>query len=160
MNLTEHFTIEELTRTDVRNLRNDPPELAIARLRDLSENILEAVRRHFVAPVVIHSAYRSPAVNDAVRGSKTSQHMRGEAADFHVSGVDFFTVARWIASSLEFDQLILEFCDPSGFGRGWVHCSYVGYKPNRRRITVASNLKGVTVYRDILATDIPRAIAA
>lgn len=157
--LTEHFTLEELTATSVRGLKNDPPELAVTRLRALAENVLEPVRLHFVAPVIVHSGYRAPEVNAAVRGSKTSQHVRGEAVDFHVVGKDFFTVARYIASSLLFDQLILEFCDPSGFGKGWLHCSYVDYKPNRRRITVASNLKGQTIYRDILATDIPKARA-
>lgn len=160
MNITEHFTLEELTRTDVRGVINTPPELAIARLTAVAENILEPVRMHFTAPVVVHSGYRSPLVNDRVGGSKTSQHVLGEACDFHVIGIDFFSVARFIAASLDFDQLILEFCDPSGFGRGWVHCSYVAYKPNRKRITVAASVGGITKYTNILATEIPHAVAA
>ena len=153
--LTPHFTLEELTATNVRGVNNVPPPVARMRLKDVAENILEPVRQHFGAPVIVHSGYRSPVVNAAVRGSKTSQHMQGEAVDFHVPGVDFFTVARWIAENLDYDQLILEYCDPSGFGKGWVHCSYVGYKPRRRRLTVATNLRGATVYRDITTNDIP-----
>lgn len=159
MNLTEHFTLAELTHTNVRGAVNAPSDLVITRLRALAENILEPVRLHFVAPVIVHSGYRSPAVNDAVRGSRNSQHLRGEAADFHVVGKDFFTVARYITASLDFDQIILEFCDPSGFGRGWLHCSFVGYKPNRRLVTVAESVKGFVRYRHILATEIPRASA-
>lgn len=159
MNITDHFTLEELTHTQVRNLNNDPPDLQIQRLKAVAENVLEPVRHHFGAPVIVHSGYRSPAVNDAVGGSKTSQHMKGEAVDFHVVGVDFFTVARFITSSIDFDQLILEFCDPSGFGKGWVHCSFVDYKPNRRKVTVAANIRGVTQYRDITTDEIPQATA-
>lgn len=157
MNITEHFTLAELTRTEVRGVNNAPPEFAQKRLAALAENILEPVRRQFVAPVVVHSAYRSPMVNERVGGSLRSQHVAGEAADFHVIGVDFFTVARWIAHNLDFDQLILEFCDPSGFGRGWLHCSFVDYRDNRKRITVATT---GPKYRDILATEIPKAKAA
>lgn len=160
IHLTDNFSLGELTRTEVRGVLNDPDALALARLKALAENILEPVRQHFTAPVVIHSGYRSPRVNDAVGGSKTSQHMRGEAADFHVVAIDFFTVARFITASLDFDQLILEFCDPSGFGKGWVHCSFVDYRANRRKITVATSKGGVTKYVDILATEIPKAVAA
>jgi len=157
MNLTPHFTLEELTATAVRELLNEPPPQAIARLVALAMNILEPVRQHFGAPVIVHSGYRSPLVNDAVRGSKNSQHMKGEAVDHHVVGVDFFTHARFITDKLDFDQLILEFCDASGFGKGWVHCSYVDYRPNRKRITVASSVRGATIYRDITAAQIPTA---
>lgn len=157
MNLTEHFTLEELTATQVRGLSNRPDDRAIANLTSLAENILEPIRLHFVAPVVIHSGYRSPKVNEAVKGSATSQHLRGNAADFHVIGIDFFTVARYIAASLDFDQLILEYCHPSGHGSGWVHCSYVGNRLMRREILQYTNVRGATVRRKLLATEIPRA---
>lgn len=154
MRLTEHFTLEELTATSVRGVDNDPSPEVETRLLNLAENVLEPIRRQF-GPVVIHSGYRSPEVNQRVGGSRSSQHCTGNAADFHVVGVDFFTVARWIVANLDFDQLILEFCHPSGFGKGWIHCSFVTDRENRRRITVASSVKGITTYRDIKASQIP-----
>ena len=153
MQLSDHFSLAEMTRTSVRGLLNAPGEIEVARLRALCLNVLEPVRERF-GPVVVHSGFRAPAVNAAVRGAAKSQHVRGEAADFHVIGVDFFTVARFITTVLDFDQLILEFCDPSGFGGGWIHCSYKS-TGNRELITTASSGPGGTKYRNITADKIP-----
>ena len=154
MQLSEHFTLAELTATNVRGALNLTTEAEIMRLKSLCAVILEPIRTQYSSPVIVHSGYRSPAVNKAVGGSKTSQHMRGEAADLHVVGVDFFTVARFVVEYLDFDQLILEFCDPSGFGRGWVHCSHkTGL--NRHLITEATSVLGRTKYRNITAAQIP-----
>ena len=158
--MTDHFTLAELTRTAVRRVNNQPSSVAIARLRALAESVLEPIRKHFERPVIIHSGYRSPGVNKAVGGSRASQHCKGEAADFHVVGVDFFTVARFVVEHLDFDQLILEFCEPSGFGGGWLHVSFVNYRENRRKITVASSNRGRVVYRNISAAEIPTAVKA
>ena len=90
--LSPHFTYAEMTRTSVRQILNDPPERELVRLIALCNFVLEPVRRNF-GPVVIHSGYRSPLVNERLGGASASQHVRGEAADFHVVSVDHYTVA-------------------------------------------------------------------
>jgi hypothetical protein len=60
----------------------------------------------------------------AIGSRSTSQHAKGEAADFEVPGVANIELARWIRDTLDFDQLILEFHDPDDPTAGWVHCSY------------------------------------
>lgn len=149
--VTPHFLFYELTRTSVRGLNNAPPERETAALVALCENVLEPTRVHFGSPLVVHSAYRSPNVNAAIGGSKKSQHVRGEAADFHVVGVKNTDVARWIVDTIDFDQLILEFVGASGYS-GWVHCSYVTWRPNRREILRATKGPLGTAYTKLDAT--------
>jgi zinc D-Ala-D-Ala carboxypeptidase len=123
VNLSPHFTFDELTSTGHANLQAKNREEAKAKLPALTAlaEMLEAVRAHFGKPLKVNSAFRGPSVNAAVGGSKTSQHMLGEAADFSVVGVDDAEVHRWIctASGLKFGQCILE--RPPG--RSWVHLS-------------------------------------
>lgn len=127
--LSKHFRLSELTRTSSK-LNNTPTSWAVIdRLRDLCVNVLEPVRSHYGRAVMIHSGYRSPAVNSAIGGSTSSQHMKGEAADFHVAGHTVYDVALWISENLEYDQLILENFVPGSGASGWVHCSYA--KDNR-----------------------------
>ena len=121
--LSKHFTLEELTRTSA-GIANQPSEQVIERLRLVCVNILEPVREHYGRPVMVHSGYRSPAVNIAVGGSPTSQHVKGEAVDFHVSAYSVYEVALWISENLDYDQLILENFVPGIKTSGWVHCSF------------------------------------
>jgi hypothetical protein len=121
MNLSQHFTLSELTRTS-SGLSNVPTDAEVKALVALCTTLLEPVRNRF-GPVSIHSGYRGPAVNAAIGGSKTSQHMRGEAADFHCPGATLETVMRWIVveSGLAYGQVILE-----GHTAGeptWIHLS-------------------------------------
>lgn len=136
MKLSKHFTLAELTGTSTK-LPNKPPEDVIENLRRLCEHVLEPVRTHFDRPVIIHSGYRSPAVNAAIGGSKTSQHMKGEAADFHVSGFSVYEVANWLSETLEvfYDQLILENYVPGIATSGWVHCSFRSYMNRNQSLT-------------------------
>ena len=117
MQLTEHFSLEELTRTDHRSLDNTPGAAALANLRRLAE-FLEQVREVLGGKVVIiNSAYRSKAVNDAVGSKDTSQHRLGCAADIRVPGMTPDAVVTAItASGLPFDQCIREF-------DSWTHIS-------------------------------------
>lgn len=122
--LSKHFMLREMTTTS-SGLANQPasPQV-LANMRTLCEQILEKVRAHYGRPVIIHSGYRSPAVNKAVGGSPTSQHVKGEAVDFHVSGHSVYEVATWISETLDYDQLILENFLPGLPTSGWVHCSF------------------------------------
>ncbi len=127
MQLTPHFSLSEMTHSEAAirlDIDNTPPAAVIERLRGVAHNILEPVRAHFGKPVRLNSAYRSPKVNAAVKGASTSQHLRGEAADFEVPGYSNGEVAAWVRANLVFDQLILEAYTPGQPSSGWVHCSW------------------------------------
>ncbi len=106
MNLSAHFTLKELTRTQVRADNTAPPEV-IEKLKLLCEKVLEPVRAKF-GPVLVSSGYRSLAVNRAVGSEDTSQHRRGEASDFESPPHSNYAIAAWIRDNLDFDQCILE----------------------------------------------------
>lgn len=110
MKLTEHFTFEELTHTDHRELENTPNETELANIQRLAE-FLEAVKTVLGGkPVMVNSAFRSKAVNDAVGSKDTSQHRIGCAADIRVPSMTPDEVVRAIiASGLGYDQVIREF---------------------------------------------------
>jgi zinc D-Ala-D-Ala carboxypeptidase len=122
--LSKHFSLAELTQTSqkIANISTSP--IILNNLRMVCANILELVRAHFGRPVLIHSGYRCPGVNAAVGGSKASQHMKGEAVDFHVSGYTVYDVGIWISENLDYDQVILENFVPGIKTSGWVHCSF------------------------------------
>ena len=117
MQLSEHFTLAEMTRSataTARRLANQPNAAQLAALHFLCATILEPVRKQF-GPVRITSGYRC--------FTPYSQHGKGEAADFEMPGVHNIVVARWIRDTLPFDQLILEAWSPNDPNAGWVHCS-------------------------------------
>ena len=130
MNLTKHFTLEELTITDHREFDNTPnaSETAnLTRLADFLEQVKEAVGGK---AVMVNSAFRSAQVNAAVGSKETSQHRIGCAADIRVPGMTPDQVVKAImAAGLAYDQLIREFDrwthisitnDPKGKPRGQV----------------------------------------
>jgi putative chitinase len=117
MNLTEHFTLAELTHTDHRELENTPNETEIKNLYRLAE-FLETVKTVLGGkPIMVNSAFRSEAVNTAVGSKNTSQHRIGAACDFRVPGMTPDAVVRAIiAADLPYDQIIREF-------DAWTHIS-------------------------------------
>lgn len=142
--LTEHFTIEEMIVSPTAKrlrLSNQPTAEHIENMRYCCEKILEPVRAHFGKPVRINSSYRSPLVNKAVGGSKTSQHVNGQAIDFEIMGVDNKVLADWIGDNLEFDQVILEFYTAGDKNSGWVHASIKKGGGNRMQRLIASKSK-------------------
>ena len=110
MNLTEHFTLEELTHTDHRMLDNTPNDQELENLKRLAA-FLEEVRAALGGkPVMVNSGFRSKQVNDAVGSKDTSQHRIGCAVDFRVPQLTPDQVVKAIiASGLPYDQLIREF---------------------------------------------------
>lgn len=108
--LSEHFTLEELTHTDHRELSNEPNESETENLKRLAE-FLEQVKTVLGGkPVMVNSAFRSKAVNDAVGSKDTSQHRIGCAADIRIPGMEPNDVVKAvIASGIEYDQIIREF---------------------------------------------------
>jgi hypothetical protein len=110
MNLTQHFTLEELTHTDHREFDNTPNDAEIANLVRLAE-FLEQVKEVLGGkPIIVNSAFRSAEVNRAVGSSDKSQHRHGCACDFRVPSMTPDEVVKAIiASELPFDQCIREF---------------------------------------------------
>lgn len=110
MNLSEHFTLDELTFTDHREFDNTPNDQELANLTRLA-NFLEQVKTALGGkPVMINSAFRCKQVNDAVGSSDRSQHRIGCAADIRVPGMTPDQVVRTVlAAGLPFDQIIREF---------------------------------------------------
>jgi hypothetical protein len=148
MKLSENFTMAEFIKSDTANrlgIDNTPEGEHLEAAKELFENVVQKVRDHF-GPTVINSGYRCPELNEAVRGSKTSQHCHGEAADIEVPGVANGELAQWIVDNLDFDQVILEFYTPGQPSSGWVHVSYKADGSNRKKALTASKIDGKTVY--------------
>jgi len=133
--VTPHFTLAELTHTDHRSLDNTPNAVELANLKRLAE-FLETVKTTLGGkPIMISSAFRSKAVNDAVGSRDTSQHRQGLACDFKVPGMIPDAVVRTIiAANLPFHQIIREFSDPVA-GGGWTHIS-ISDKPRRQALII------------------------
>jgi hypothetical protein len=150
MRLSPHFTFDELTATwrpeHARNVElAQRPEILDALTR-LCREILEPIREHCGAPVVVASGYRYAeqtrdgweGLDVAIRGASPSrryvprsQHTRGEAADIHVAGVPERDVWDWLRrEGPPFGQVILE----HGSRSTWVHVSLPG-----RRVTAAGS---------------------
>jgi len=117
MNLTPHFTLEELTTTSHRQFDNTPNADEIANLTRLAQ-FLELVKTTLGGkPIMVNSAFRSKQVNDSVGSKDTSQHRLGCAADIRVPGMTPDQVVRAVMShGLYYDQIIREF-------DSWTHIS-------------------------------------
>lgn len=134
--LTQHFTLEELTRSDkARQLKNpnSPNERERANLTRLAQTLEEVRVVLGNRPLLISSGFRNEKVNAAVGGSRTSAHRYGLAADFTCpefgSVLDVCYAIR--DSHIVFDQLIYE------YGR-WVHLGLCDCdKPRRQVLRIA-----------------------
>lgn len=146
MNLSKHFTLQELIRSQAatrRGISNIPDKQTAENLARLCTLILEPMRMRLSRPVLITSGYRCPELNALIGGSPTSQHMKGQAADLHVEGMTASELFHWIVdvSSLPYDQVIEEFGE-------WVHVSWSEH-PRHMALVAFKNDEGETEYRRI-----------
>ena len=126
--MTPHFTLAELTHTDHRQFDNTPSAAELANLKRLAE-FLETVKTTLGGKaVMINSAFRSKAVNDAVGSKDTSSHRLGLAADFRVPGMAPDAVVRALLK-LPYDQIIREY-------DAWTHISITNGKPRRQALII------------------------
>ncbi|WP_370180233.1 D-Ala-D-Ala carboxypeptidase family metallohydrolase [Alteriqipengyuania sp.] len=131
-NLSAHFTLDEMTRSQSaqrKGIRNEPGPDEVRALKLLCDKVLEPVREHFGEPVIVSSGYRSPRLNRAIGGSGSSQHCKGEAADFTVRGQSNLAVCRWMEANLNYDQLIYEFGED-----GWIHVSFSRHRMRNQEL--------------------------
>jgi zinc D-Ala-D-Ala carboxypeptidase len=135
MKLSEHFSLQELTKSSTaerRGIANEPDDEAVENLIMVCETILEPVREHYGIPFIPNSGFRCLELNRAIGSSDRSQHTTGEAVDFEVPGISNREVALGVKENCRFDQLILEFYKEGDPSSGWVHCSYVIEGENRK----------------------------
>ena len=151
MQLTNNFTLEELTKSETalrQNIDNTPTVDVVENLTRLAEKVLQPVREHYGKGVKVNSGFRSMAVNAAVggvQGAKPSDHTRGMAADIEIPGLPNAELAQWIEANLEYTQLILEFYTQGIPDSGWVHVSYDPANLKKQSLTAVKQ-DGKTVY--------------
>lgn len=144
MRLTPNFTLDELTLSETavrQGIPNDPDDKVVENLKRLA-GTLEQVRTMAGCPIMVSSGYRSPLLNQAVRGSRNSAHVLGLAADINAAQLDPRALARMIANSeLRFDQCILEF-------DRWVHVGLATgtMQPRREVLTAQRDKAGRVLY--------------
>jgi zinc D-Ala-D-Ala carboxypeptidase len=147
MKLSKNFSLEELTKSDTavrRGISNVPSDDVTNNIQELVDNVLQPVRDR-LGPVVVTSGYRSPELNTAIGGSKTSDHCLGMAADIEVLGIDNKITAEYIRDNLVFTQLILEFYKDGVPDSGWVHVSF-DPKDLKKQVLRADKVNGKTHY--------------
>ena len=148
MQLSKNFSLQELIKSQTaerKGIDNTPSPEHQENLKLLCTSILQPIRDHFSRVVSVSSGYRSPALCEAIGSKSTSQHARGEAADFEIFGLSNKTLADYIDSELHYDQLILEYWNESDPNSGWVHCSF-SRGNNRKQYLRAYKENGKTKY--------------
>ena len=137
MKLSNNFSLNEMTKSQTatrKGISNNPSEDHMNNLKELCVNVLQRVRDHFGRVVSVSSGYRSSELCEAIGSSKTSQHAKGQAADFEIHGISNAELVKWISEHCDFDQMILEFHNVDEPNSGWVHCSYRSDGENRKQI--------------------------
>ena len=144
MQLSDHFTLEELVRSDTAirlDLNNTPDENAIENLKILA-NGLEKVRSELNnKPMNITSGYRSLTLNRALKSKDSSWHVLGLAADFHSPSYgDIQSVMKKIVDSdIEYQQIIEEY-------KSWIHISFPPLDQKAKKEKLIINKSGVSYY--------------
>lgn len=146
MQISKHLSFKECTHSDTADklgiVNNNPNLSVISNMKLLAENVFEPIRGHFKVPIYISSMYRGLNLNQAVKGSITSQHCSGQAMDIDMGDKGKPTnkeIFDYIKKNLVFDQLINE------FDYSWIHVSFSSVK-NRKQILRAKKVNGQTVY--------------
>lgn len=143
MKLSEHVTVEEFVNSPTatnRGISQTMDSTTTQKAKDLCENVFEHIRSYVGRPIAINSGYRSPALNRAVGGAMSSQHVRGEAMDLDLQDRDLF---EWILDNVEADQYIYEFGNDTH--AAWFHISY-RKGANRKQALRAIKKGGKTTY--------------
>ena len=152
MKLSNNFSLNELTKSQTaerKGIDNTPSAEHQENLKSLCTHVLQPVRDHFGQVVSVSSGYRSPELCTAIGSKITSQHAKGEAADFEIFGVSNKELADWIHYNVNYDQLILEYWNESDPNSGWVHCSY-SENQKRRQYLKAVKVDGRTQYEPMV----------
>lgn len=132
MYITKNFTLEELYKSNTASklgINNIPNKDATNNLMILAVKILQPLREAYEKPITVTSGYRSLELNKAVKGSSTSQHLKGEAADLVTdNNKKLFEVAKRLIDEgkIKVGQLIDE------YNYKWIHISLPNNKHNNQ----------------------------
>ena len=153
MKISEHITYAEAIHSNTakrKSIDNTPNPTQVENMKLLSEKVFEPLREWVGGPIKVNSFFRSPELNEAIGGSKTSQHCKGQAIDIddvygYKTNAEMYT---WIKENLDFDQMIWEF--GTDMNPNWIHISYVSKEDNRNRCLKAyKDDMGRTKYKTI-----------
>lgn len=150
MQISKHLTLEECTRSSTADklgiVNNNPNLSVIENMKLLAENVFEPIREHFKTPIYVSSVYRGLVLNQAIKGSITSQHCSGQAMDIDMDSKGKPTnkeIFEFIKNNLEWDQLINE------HDYSWIHVSYSNIKNRKQILKAKKNNLGKTTYETI-----------
>ena len=124
--ISKHISYEEATHSDTakaKGISNVPNDVQLAAMKLVAEKCFEPLREWYGKPIRINSFFRSVELNKAVKGSKTSDHVKGMAIDLDTgSNAENLKLFNWLKENVEFTQLISEYGDKNG--PEWLHISY------------------------------------
>lgn len=140
---SKYLTFEQCFKSDtalrlgIDNTTTDPEILES--LRQLGINVYDKVKGKFTK-CYPSSVFRCKKLNEAIKGSLSSQHCKGEAIDIDSpSNAYNLEIFKWVIKNVDFDQLLAEF--PTADGLSWVHISFKSGLKNREQILVASGVQ-------------------
>ena len=152
MKISNHITYAEAIHSNTakrRGIDNTPSQTQVEAMKLLAEKVFEPLREWVGGPIKVNSFFRSEALNEAIGGSGTSQHCKGQAIDIddvygRKSNAEMYN---WIKENLDFDQMIWEF--GTDMQPNWVHVSYVSEEKNRNKCLKAYKEHCKTKYKVI-----------
>ena len=147
--ISKHISYKEgvYSNTATRlGIENTPDDDQLNNMVKVAEEVFEPLRVYVGGPIKVNSFFRCLELNTAIGGSRTSQHMKGQAIDLddtfgHATNAQMYN---FIKDNLDFDQIIWEFGDDDN--PNWVHVSYVSPEENRGRCLKAYRKEGKTKY--------------
>jgi zinc D-Ala-D-Ala carboxypeptidase len=151
-NISKHVSYKEGVRSNTAlrlGIENAPSDEQLENMSVVANEVFEPLREWVGGPIKINSFFRCYKLNKAIGGSKTSQHMSGQAMDIDdtfgcKTNAEMFN---YVKDNLDFDQMIWEFGDDDN--PDWVHISFVSKEENRNRCLKAYKEKGKTKYKVI-----------
>jgi hypothetical protein len=153
MQISKHLTLDECTHSDTAVklgiVNNNPTLDAIDNMKLLAEKVFEPIREHFKVPIYVSSVYRGIPLNVAIGGSKTSQHVAGQAMDIDMGDKgkpSNFEIFQYIKKNLVFDQLIWELGTDKN--PSWVHVSFSKTHNRKQVLKAKKNQLGKTFYEN------------
>ena len=139
--ISKHISYKEAVGSNYakqKGIKNKPNEEQVENMKLLAKEVFEPLREWVDAPIKVNSMFRSLELNTALKGSKTSSHMNGEAMDItSMGGKSNLEMFHYIKDNLCFDQLIWEF----GKEPKWLHVSF--NKDNNRKQVLVTKKRGV-----------------
>ena len=142
MKLTKNFLLEEFVESETAlkiGIENKPAEEDVYRIQILCVNLMQPFRDRIDRPIIITSGFRSKKLNKLIGGSRDSQHLMGEAADFQIPGMELKEAFSILQREFIYDQAILEM-------DRWIHASYDLWN-NRYQALVAYSENEIIKYR-------------